>query len=336
MAGLGHVRAATTSEPLDRPAIAFVHPDQAVLLAVARAGSRLVAVGERGLIDLSDDDGRTWRQARSPVSVTLTAVTFATPRIGWAVGHSGAILTTRDGGEIWQSQFDGRELLADVHLWLTATPAAASTEVGKLAQQMIDDGPDKPLFGVLFQDPLHGIAFGSYGVMLFTENGGESWRLGLPLAAAARGRHLYATQPLAHGLVFVGEAGGIYESTGLESPLDAIASPYQGTLFGVVRLEGDAAIAFGLKGHAMRTDDGGAHWTLLHLPCEGSINAGVRLDDGRVVLATQLGEVVISSDGGSSFVSVPVPVHAPFADIIGVPRGLVAVGLRGATLIPLP
>ena len=35
----------------------------AAMLAVTRAGSRLVAVGERGTVLLSDDDGARWRQA---------------------------------------------------------------------------------------------------------------------------------------------------------------------------------------------------------------------------------------------------------------------------------
>jgi photosystem II stability/assembly factor-like uncharacterized protein len=46
-------------------------------LSVTRAGKRLVSVGERGLVLLSDDDGRSWRQARQvPVSVALTQVRF--------------------------------------------------------------------------------------------------------------------------------------------------------------------------------------------------------------------------------------------------------------------
>ena len=38
---------------------------KAPLLAIAQAGTRLVAVGDYGVIVLSDDQGRTWRQATS-------------------------------------------------------------------------------------------------------------------------------------------------------------------------------------------------------------------------------------------------------------------------------
>jgi len=59
------------------------------------------------VVILSDDDGATWHQAKVPVSVTLTAVSFGTPAKGWAVGHSGIVLHTEDGGETWVKQLDG-------------------------------------------------------------------------------------------------------------------------------------------------------------------------------------------------------------------------------------
>ncbi|MCX7168911.1 MAG: glycosyl hydrolase, partial [Proteobacteria bacterium] len=43
------------------------HATVSVLAAVARAGNRLVAVGERGIVLLSDDNGVTLRQAKVPV-----------------------------------------------------------------------------------------------------------------------------------------------------------------------------------------------------------------------------------------------------------------------------
>ena len=48
-----------------------------LLLDVASAGSRLVAVGQRGHIIYSDDQGKTWVQAKVPSRVLLTAVFFA-------------------------------------------------------------------------------------------------------------------------------------------------------------------------------------------------------------------------------------------------------------------
>ena len=73
-----------------------------LLLDLAQAGERIVAVGERGHVLLSDDKGATWRQAKSvPTRVMLTAVYFADAEYGWAVGHDETILNTTDGGETW-------------------------------------------------------------------------------------------------------------------------------------------------------------------------------------------------------------------------------------------
>src|SRR5688572_16714729 len=72
---------------LSEPALQSPKALGAAMLAVTRAGHRLVAVGERGTVLLSDDAGASWRQARVPVQVTLTAVRFVDERTGWAAGH---------------------------------------------------------------------------------------------------------------------------------------------------------------------------------------------------------------------------------------------------------
>ena len=77
---------------LERSALPSAKAERAVLLGLARAGQRLVAVGERGIVLLSDDNGQRWRQAQVPVSVSLTAVQFVDDRRGWAVGHLGVVL----------------------------------------------------------------------------------------------------------------------------------------------------------------------------------------------------------------------------------------------------
>jgi hypothetical protein len=100
-----------------RPALKVARPEQANLMAVARAGNRLVAAGERGLIIYSDDSGQHWSQAQVPVSVTLTALRFANEREGWAVGNMGAGGGGRHGGPSAPRGGDGR----------TAAPAGSAS-----------------------------------------------------------------------------------------------------------------------------------------------------------------------------------------------------------------
>ena len=75
------------------------------LLDAERVGARIVAVGDRGYIVLSDDRGATWRRAKAPAEPMLTAVSFLDAQRGLAVGHDSVILLTRDGGETWTQQF---------------------------------------------------------------------------------------------------------------------------------------------------------------------------------------------------------------------------------------
>ena len=89
---------------VDLPAVMSAKASHSLLLDLARAGKRIVAVGDRGHVLYSDDEGKSWTQARVPVSVMLTAVYFPNAQEGWAVGHNGVILYSPDAGASWQLQ----------------------------------------------------------------------------------------------------------------------------------------------------------------------------------------------------------------------------------------
>ena len=60
---------------------------------MTRAGKRHGGGGRVRQHFLSDDDGKTWRQARRcPPTVTLTAVHFVDDKTGWAVGHDTVVM----------------------------------------------------------------------------------------------------------------------------------------------------------------------------------------------------------------------------------------------------
>ena len=167
-----------------------------LLLDAADAGSRVVAVGERGYIVYSDDGGATWSQAEVPVSQTLTAVHFASDQIGWAVGHEGIILNTRDGGASWSLQLTGydasrlglvvaEQTLKQARDKLEQAIADGSEDTEDLEyavedaeiamesiQMAIDEGPSNPFLDVWFADEKTGFAVGSYGMIFRTGDGG--------------------------------------------------------------------------------------------------------------------------------------------------------------------
>ena len=108
-AGLISTQAVAVQDVLETPALKTSKAPENLLIDITKAGNRLVSVGVRGHIIYSDDQGLTWQQANVPVSVLLTAVSFVDENYGWAVGHSGVILHTSDGGINWVSQFDGNQ-----------------------------------------------------------------------------------------------------------------------------------------------------------------------------------------------------------------------------------
>ncbi|CAN1600393.1 protein of unknown function [Pseudomonas mediterranea] len=182
----------TTASPriasLDQAAMQSAKAAHAVMLAVTRAGERLVAVGERGIVLLSDDSGKSWRQARVPVSVSLTAVQFVDDEQGWAVGHMGVVLHSTDGGETWVKQLDG---VAAAQLALVAAQQGGDAKPVEDAERLVADGPDKPFLDLYFSDRRNGYVVGAYGLILHTVDGGGTWKPWMQQVDNPDGLNLY-------------------------------------------------------------------------------------------------------------------------------------------------
>ena len=59
-------------------------PRTSLLIAIATAGERLVAVGDRGIVVLSDDKGGSWVQAAAvPTQALLTGCASSTRSMAW-------------------------------------------------------------------------------------------------------------------------------------------------------------------------------------------------------------------------------------------------------------
>lgn len=324
---------------LDRPARISSRADRSVLLAVGRADKRLVAVGEMGILLLSDDNGATWRQVKVPTSVTLTNVRFVSASVGWVVGHGAVILHTRDGGETWVRQLDGRQA-AQLDVDAARARVAAGDPAGNKAladaERQLKDGPDKPLLDVNFSDEKNGLVVGAYGLIFATNDGGKTWHSLRERIDNPKGRHLYAIHATGKKIHLVGEQGALYRSSDGGNNFSAINTPYVGTYFGVVEAAQGEIIVYGLRGNAFRSADDGANWQKIDLGLPVTLTAGVRLADGTLTLVDETGRVLQSRDGGQSFKVVPVPQPSPFTGIIQAADGsLVLSGARGMTrLLP--
>lgn len=313
---------------------ADVRATSAVQLAVTRAGYRLVSVGARGTVLLSDDGGKTWRQARSvPSSVALTDVCFVNDKVGWAVGHSGIVLHSRDGGENWARQLDGRQAAQHVLEEAKALEATGREGAGRLlrdAQGMVEDGPDKPLLSVSFTNERRGYVVGAYGLALATEDGGQSWKAFMARLPNPRGKHLYQIRADGARLLISGEQGALFHSDNAGLSFSEVRTPYPGTFFGVLSLAEDSVLAYGLRGNVWRSGDGGAAWTQIPIDQEITITSGVRLKNGAVVLADESGRLLRSDDQGRSFSALKAKAPNAVTALVQIDDGaLVMSGARG-------
>jgi len=290
---------------------------QSLLLDLAMAGGRMVAVGERGHVLLSDDRGATWRQARSvPTRAMLTAVFFADSEYGWAVGHDETIINTVDGGETWTRSHFAPE-----------------------AQQ--------PLLDLWFANRVSGIAVGAYGAYFTTNDGGRHWasaKFAPPPApkkpgAAAGGPatddepppdyHLNRIVGVGNRLYVAAEGGQLYRSDNRGASWRALPSPYEGSFFGLVPIRGDGLLAFGLRGHLFRSADAGETWHELDSHTTAMLTDGVAINDLRVVIGGLAGVLLTSGDAGETFRLTQQDDRKGVSALLPGPAGAVIVAGEG-------
>lgn len=324
---------------LEQPSGMSAKATGVVQLSVASAGNRLVSVGERGVVLVSDNSGRTWRQSRVPVSVSLTRVVFVNDKTGWAVGHGGVVLATADGGDSWVKQLDGGDA-AKLELDLALTKAQKegnNPDVQRRladAQRLIEDGADKPFLALHFFDSKRGFVVGAYGLAFGTEDGGQTWKSLMGPLALANGRHLYGIHTAGDSIYLVGEQGLVLKSTDGGVSFSKLAFPGKGTLFGAVSSKaGDALLVYGLKGNAFRSADAGRSWQKVEMP-PVSLMAGIRLANGTLLLADETGQLHDSDDGGKHFKAMALSHPVVLAALVEASDGtVVGSGVRGSTPI---
>ncbi|MDN4543757.1 YCF48-related protein [Pseudomonas sp. C32] len=250
---------------------------KSLMLDVVHAGKRLVAVGDRGHILYSDDQGTSWAQAKVPTRALLTSVFFVDDKHGWAVGHDAQILASEDGGATWTKQFE-------------------------------DLQRESPLLDVWFKDVNSGFAVGAYGALLETTDGGKHWEDVSDRMDNEDQYHLNAIAAVKDsGLFIVGEQGSMFRSADWGQTWEKLEGPYEGSLFGVMgTAQPSTLLVYGLRGNLYRSTDFGSNWEQVELKAErGDLEFGLSgstlLDDGSIVIVGNGGSVIRSSDDGETF-----------------------------------
>jgi photosystem II stability/assembly factor-like uncharacterized protein len=257
---------AELARSVDHRAIAAPLVERSLLLDGDAIGDHMVVVGERGHILVSVDAGMHWTQADVPTRATLTGVHLHDPARAWAVGHDATILRSSDGGLTWETVFSAPQ-------------------------------EQRPLLDVWFENAEHGFAVGAYGYFLESHDGGDTWE---HRSIIGDDRHLnHITGSSSKRLYITGEAGVLLRSDNGGADWQALPSPYDGSLFGTLPLEGKRVYVFGLRGHLYTSDDAGVSWQPVTTGTQNLITAGIRIG-GDGILFTGMGGIVLRGDASGA------------------------------------
>jgi len=279
--------AADPGSPKIQPAEATTAATRAMILSSARAGKRIVAVGNHGIVLLSDTDGADFRQATSvPVRSTLTAVFFLDEKTGWAVGQWGVVLRTDDAGEKW-------------------------------TLQRLDTSVDQPLFSVWFRDRERGFAVGLWALLITTVDGGKTWTqatLPPPPGRKKADRNLLKIFANRMGTLFVAaEQGMVLKSYDGEN-WTYVDTGYKGSFWTGIVLNNGTLLVGGLRGTIYRSTDDGRSWREAKSGFKSSITDFA--EAGGKVYASGLDGVFLESDDhGASFKGTQREDRLPFTAI---------------------
>jgi photosystem II stability/assembly factor-like uncharacterized protein len=324
--------------PLDSPALMTHLATKRALNSVVSTSSRLIAVGQRGHIVYSDDAGTTWKQAAVPVRSDLTAVFFSSDRSGWAVGHEGVVLHTEDGGQSWTLQLDGNRAAELVKTYYGDKAREGDRQAESLLPEIernFTGEADKPFLDVWFSSDSEGFIVGAFGMIFHTRDGGRSWEPWLERIDNPKYLHIYSIRGHGGRAYAVGEQGlfTVLEPGGQR--FQAVASPYSGSFFGVLPIDG-GALAFGMRGNVYHVQNGPVSWHKLETGVVGGLTAAASLGGDRVALVSAAGDVLVGRATAGQFERLKTQPMG-FAGVAFVPltKSLALVGNKGTAIAPL-
>lgn len=318
---------AATSDPMVTPAAPSAIASSSPMISVASVGRTLVAVGLRGMVLRSGDDGAEWMQAAVPVSVDLVAVYMLDEQTGWVVGHRGVVLHTQDGGRSWDLQLNGSQVRSLIDEAVKSSPDASTAQV--------EQAETWPFLDVWFESATEGYAVGAFNLAVKTEDGGKTWRLWSERIENPDGMHLYQLRGQGSQLLLAGEQGLIQLFDPATQRFKSLPSPYHGSLFGVVA-NSRYMVVYGMRGNAFVSRNAGRTWRPLETGVKAGLVDGVFLSNGRLLLVSQSGDVLMGSlDHGNALARVDIP-PAPFTGIAEAGHGKVALSsLSGISVYAL-
>lgn len=260
----------------------------------------------------------TW-QNPYPQGNPLYSVKYISTTEGWAVGESGTIMKTTDGGTTWNLQTSGT---MNVLLGVSFTDANNGTIVGDFGTILRttdgganwstqSSGTTNALYGVIFTDVNKGTAVGYNGTILRTNDGGTTWTAQL----SGINNILFGVSFIdANNGIAVGDVGTILLTTNGGNTWSTQSSGTTNRLFDVSFIDINNGTAVGTGGTILKTTNGGSIWTQQSSGTTSSLFGVSFIND---MIGTAVGEagsnfclssyILSTIDGGTTWTPHPIP-----------------------------
>jgi len=238
----------------------------------------------------------------------------------WAVGNSGSVFRSLDGGNTWTSLVQGTSTLRSVFafgeaVWMVGDNGRvyASTDGGATFDQKNLVG-NTNLTRVLFTDSLTGWIAGANGTLLKTTDGGTVWT---PI--------VLGTLETVTALTFVNAQIGYLGGTNglMMKTLDggaswtSIAGAGWNKKITAIAVSGSTVYVTGVDAFCMKSTTGGTRWISLNLltDSQSDVNGAFAFDGSTVFFVGGGGYIRKSNNGGVSFEYPKHGLHSPLNDI---------------------
>jgi photosystem II stability/assembly factor-like uncharacterized protein len=263
-----------------------------------------------------------WVSTRvGPAGQDLNVVFFLDSKRGWVGGDKGFLSRTDDGGHSWVRQivettdaindiyFRDKEagfLIAGNAIFATRDNGTRWSEVRRFTQKEFD-GADVELYSVRFSSKKKGWAVGSVSkrdsvidsILLFTENGGESWQR---LRAPSRLELIHLEFANDKRGWIVGDEGTILATVDAGQTWTKQVSGTAGTIYHVDFRSDKKGFAVGSRGTVLRTTDGGDTWTPVTVNTRSTLLNVKFVDNDSGWAIGRGGTILRTSDGGLTWV----------------------------------
>lgn len=256
---------------------------------ITQVGDRLLTAGALGEILYSDDKGAHWQQAqlKEQRQALIVSMAFAPDKkTGFAVGHEGWILRTKDGGSTWEE-------------------VAFSKENGE------------PLMSIARLPSGDWISVGAFGRAIASKDNGKTWEQ-LPLPSEVEDKHMNriaSSEDGKHWLI-VGERGLVIKSEDSGASWQIEPGFYNGSFYNAMATRDGGWLIYGMRGNAFVQAAPGAQWVKSTIQAPVSFFGHAQEKDGTIILVGQGSMLGLSKDGGKSFSLQRAKGRATLTDIV--------------------